>query len=65
MTTKIKGNPLWGSNRRYKCGCKVSGDNISCPIHGEPLEEQMIYGNEKIGDLNEKKKYEENNLNEG
>lgn len=64
MTIKIKGNPLWGNDRKYKCGC-IAGTELICPIHNEPLIEQMIYGNEKIGDLNEKKKYEEQNLNEG
>ena len=66
MTTNIKGEPLWKDNgsRRYKCGCIAIKDKPVCPIHMEPLKEQMIYGNDKLGDLNEKERYKEQNLNE-
>jgi len=67
MTTNIRGNPLWkmDGSRRYKCGCIAIRDKAVCPIHMEPLREQMIYGNDTVGALNEKDRYKEQNLNEG
>jgi len=66
MTTNISGDPLWKTNgsRRYKCGCVAIRGKDKCPDHLEPLTEQMIYGNETMDSLNEKKRYKEQNLNE-
>jgi len=69
MTTKIEGNPLWdkGWKPKYKCGCEVIHVHITtCPLHNEGLDEQkrMIYGNETLECLNERKRYEKENLNE-
>jgi len=64
---KSEGNHLWnGDKRKYKCGCNVISGQSVCTVHGAPiLEQQMIYGNKSEKEyLNEKEKYETQNLNE-
>jgi hypothetical protein len=65
MTVNINGNPLWGNNKkRYGCGCAVIDGKPYCPIHNKPIQE-MIYGNYDNNEmLNEKERYEKQNLNE-
>lgn len=63
MTTNITGNPLWKRDKTYACGCKIVEGQKICPRHGKPILE-MIYGNDDMSTLNEKKRYEQQTLNE-
>ena len=67
MTTKQQGESLWNENSlKYTCGCTQIAGKGTCPVHGKPIREQMLYGNDNnISSLNEKEDYKKHNLNEG
>jgi hypothetical protein len=65
MSIEYSGNNLWGeSPLHYTCGCSYKAGYSECPVHNKPIKEQMLYGNEVNGRLDEVK-YKENKLNEG
>ena len=65
MSTEYKGEALWNEYKlKYECGCVQIAGKTVCPIHQKPMKEQMIYGNDNVGSLNERDRYEKEKLNE-